>query len=79
MKNKVDLNNCFQPYPIAPPVTFDSSVEEINRTCDKLITELCGIKKRIQAIQKMTSRHGPAIDAEMYVNKTIKYLEHQKR
>ncbi len=53
--------------------------EQINRTCDKLITELCGIKKRIQAIQKMTSHHGPAIDAEMYVNKTIKYLEHQKR
>ncbi len=53
--------------------------EQINRTCDKLITELCGIKKRIQAIQKMTSCHGPAIDAEMYVNKTIKYLEHQKR
>lgn len=77
MKNVFSLNNSFQPYPIEAPV--EKSTAEVNRACDKLITELSGIAKRLQAIQGMTAYHGPAIDAELFVTKAIQRLQHQKR
>lgn len=75
----VDITKDFQNFPIEAPVESESITEEVNRACDKLITELSGIKLRILAIQGMTKFCGPAIDAEMFCEKTIKYLKSQKR
>ena len=57
----------------------EKNVGELNKACDKLITELKGISLRIAILQKMTAYHGPSIDAERNVFKAIKCLEHQKR
>ena len=57
----------------------EENVGELNKACDKLITELKGISLRIAVIQRLTAYHGPSIDAERNVHKAIKCLEHQKR
>lgn len=79
MKNIFSLNNSFQPYPIEAPVESDGTAEIVNRTYDKLITELSGILLRVQGLQKMTAYHGPAIDAAAFVSKAIQRLQRQKR
>ncbi|MBD5585528.1 MAG: hypothetical protein HDQ88_10630 [Clostridia bacterium] len=75
---KVDLNNSFQQFPIEAPVE-EPNAEQINRTCDKLITELTSIGLRVSSIQKLTDYCGPAIDAEQLINKAILRLKRQKR
>ena len=77
INQKVDLRRDFQPCPINPPV--DENVEEVNRACDKLITELSSIHLRILALQEKTPCHGPSIDADRFVEKAIQRLQHQKR
>lgn len=77
MKNVFSLNNSFQPYPIEAPVELHA--EEVNRLCDNLITELSGIKIRVSSICGLTAGHGPAIDAELFINKAIQRLQYQKR
>ncbi len=60
-------------------VTAEPNAEEINRTCDKLITEICSVKMRVLAIQSLTACCGPSIDAERHLNNAIKCLQRQKR
>lgn len=61
------------------PAEDEQIKEEVNRVCDKLITELLSIKLRIEAIQNKTAYHGPAIDAVRSVDMAIKRLQYQKR
>lgn len=77
INQKLDIRKDFQNFPVEAPVELN--VEEINRTCDKLITELKSIAVRIYALQSMTKCCGPAIDAERSINVALKCLARQKR
>lgn len=60
-------------------VEDEQTKREVNKDCDKLITELSGIKLRVAAIKGKTAYHGPSTDAELFIDKAILRLQHQKR
>ena len=60
-------------------VEDEQTRDEVNRVCDKFITELSGIRLKISAIKNITDFHGPSTDAELLIDKAILRLQRQKR